>query len=205
VDNWIDQDAPAELERVRSDIRGGAFPHPPVLPVVAVVALLFGLSLGAEFSPKPGPTVPTTAGTVAPPSATISRWPGLIANPTAPATIAPATDAPTAEASAATPPAEGTTVAVAVTAAEKTFGIKPQDVLSVRLANGTSYLPAIDGWVWEILVRGRGSVECGHVWVVRTPIASHSAQPIFCDESADVVIVDYASGTAVIMASATYP
>jgi hypothetical protein len=195
VDRWVEQDAPAELERVRSDIRGGAFPHPPVLPVVAVVAVLFGISVGFGLAPRT-------------PAATPRPTADLIAVPTGPATAVPtgpATAVPTDGSPSYTPPGEGTTLAVAVTAAEKTFGIKAQDVISARLANGTAYLPAIDGWVWEILVRGPGEIVCGRTWIVPAPQPSYSAEPIYCDEAADVVIVDYASGDAVIMASARYP
>jgi hypothetical protein len=151
------------------------------------------------FVPKPaGPTAPpATAEPTAFSVATASAPPSLVveasASPTgrhAPSLVAFATS---------TPPTVGTTTAQAVAAAEKTFGIKGKDVLSIRLVDGTSYSPAVVGWVWEIVVRGPGPVQCGTRFIYPKPRPSYSPEPIFCDDDAEIVIVDFKSGEAVLM------
>jgi len=200
MDERVSRDEEPRLERLETRVDGGAFRRPPVLPIVAVVALLFGLSLGVGLVPKPVEPTPAPSASVASavPAPTVSAAPLLVDVTASPADL----HSPSLAAIVtSTPPKQGTTTAQAVAAAEKTFGIKAADVVSIRLVDGTTYPPAVVGWVWEIVVRGPGQVECGHVFVYPKPLPSYSPEPIYCEENADIVIVDFKSGEAMLMGS----
>ncbi len=200
MDERVQLDDGPELERLKTRVDGGAFRRPPVLPIVAVIALFAGLALGVGFVPKPvEPTpAPSAAASTAPAAtpARASEAPAIVE-----ATAAPSIrHVPSLVAVAtSTPPKGGTTTTQAVASAARTFGIKSQDVLSIRLVNGTSYSPAVIGWVWEIIVRGPGLVQCGTRFTYPKPAPSYSPEPIFCPDDAEIVIVDFASGEAVLM------
>lgn len=221
MDERLDPRTPPELEHVRSKVEGGAFPHPPILPVVAVLALLLGLSLGFGLAPKqaavssesPSPT-PPLEWTTNPPTFPVD-------NPTAPdyfcwgappcasiPIVIYVTPEPTVPPSA---PTGGVTMAQAVAAAKKAFKVADKDILAVRLVDGTQYYfgPSTDGWFWEVVVRGPGAIPCGGILPASespsvTPDPQASGE-VYCIDEYDAVIVDYRTGEALGMSSATYP
>jgi hypothetical protein len=137
------------LERVRADVSGGAFPRPPMLPVVATLTLFVGLSLGMALAPR-APT-PTTA--------TATQFGAPFVAPTAPPS--PGTLETTAFATAlavqpASPPPGGIAVSQAIAAAEEAYGISDADIVDVSLVdNSETYSDPSRAhlWSWQIQVR----------------------------------------------------
>jgi hypothetical protein len=199
-----------DLERVSGNFEGGAFPRPPILPVVATLALLVGLSLGLALAPR-APT-PTTA--------TATQFGAASVAPTVPPsphtleTTAFATAPPTA---AASPPLGGIPVSQAIAAAEEAFGIADAAIADVSLVdNGTFYSDPSSGhlWSWQIVVRELPSQFCvpwadgasGYVMIV--PDGSPEPQPSSVTttgpcRATGLIMVDYLTGRAVMMVVAS--
>jgi hypothetical protein len=218
MDDRLDPRNPPGLERLRPKVEGGAFPRPPLLPVVAVMTLLLGLSLGLALAPKQA----TVAGASPSPSASLELTPNPPTFPVdevtaqdyfcfgpGPCASFPGylviTEEPTAP---PTPPAGGVTMAQAVASATKEFGFADKDVVAVRLVDNSQFytVSATDTWSWEIYVRGPGTIPCGG-----GPIAPSSTTPDLsgagsCIDDYDLVVVDYLSGHGVLeVISASYP
>jgi hypothetical protein len=210
VDDRYDPGVPAELERIKPSLGGGAFPHPPVLPVVAVLTLFVGLSIGfglaardgaAPTQPAIAPTLPVTQPSTAAPTAPevfatdIICWGDggacggfIVVTPPPVVTV--------------TAPPGGVTVTEAIAAAEKTYGISDSDIVDVRLVDNSDYYndpSRADLWVWEIVVRGPGEVACAGSSRIVLPDGSGSYVTY------DEVVVDYLTGSVRVMSTAVYP
>jgi hypothetical protein len=226
VDDRYDPGAPADLERVRPSLGGGAFPHPPVLPVVAVLTLFIGLSIGFGLAPRAGDGSAQSSGptTSLPPL----RSPGLT-EPAPSDTSYPiicwgdggacgpfilVTPPPVVTTTA---PPNGVTVMQAIAAAEDTYGIPESDIVDVRLVDNSDYYTdplRSDLWVWEIVVRGPGEVPCAdssdyftytHEEPGATAFISRMVIADPCHDDMDVVVVDYLTGQVLVKSTAVYP
>lgn len=211
-DRYDDPRMPADLERIRSSVGGGAFPHPPVLPIVAVLTLLLGLSIGFSLAPKEG------AGST--PSSTLASETPHVATaaPTATATspkwgVPPIVYITPAPVVTTTPPPGGVTVTDALITAEDVYGFDESEVLDVRLVDNSQYYndPArADLWVWEIVVKGPGPVACESTRLhglepsaVPTVLTFQTSR--LCQDDTDVVVVDYLTGKVLALTATTYP
>ena len=185
--------APDERERLKPRMQSHSLPVPPLIPIVAVVALILGIGLGYGMAPKAGPTV--SAAPLDP-----------AATPTATAPIAlyvPATvpadwlviPLPTLQ--LATPdalPSGGLTLAQAISAAKAGWTFSDSDVISARIVQRTDVVTEASSpgqWVWEVVIRGPGPMVC------TGPLqASDSPEPLTsCALPTSVSIdVDYVTG-----------
>jgi hypothetical protein len=225
VDDQYDPGVPADLERVRPNLGGGAFPHPPVLPVVAVLTLFIGLSIGFGLAPRAGDGSAESSGPTA--SLPPLRSPGPTAVPTegshpiicwgdggACGPFILVTPRPVVTTTA---PPNGVTVTEAIAAAENTYGISESDIVDVRLVdNGDYYTDPLrsDLWVWEIVVRGPGDVPCADnpdsfTYTYEEPGAtafiSQVVIPDPCHDDMDVIVVDYLTGQVLVKSTLVYP
>lgn len=212
-------EVPADVERVRPSLEGGAFPHPPILPVVAILTLLLGLGIGFGLAPRERPTPPSTQPTVEKPKlppthAPAALWPGAICFDVSRDGSGVATPTP-----AVSPPPGGVSPTIAIAAAMGAYGISEADIRAVRLVPvrielnlhycddpGRPYT-----WVWEIEVGG-DSVPCpepdpistGNLIESPVPETSSYGLPRTCSGDA-VIFVDYLNGLALEMGSMNNP
>lgn len=215
-----DAETPAELERLRGRLDGGAFPHPPVLPVVAAVCLLFGLSFGLALAPKdpasfepatPAPTIPMSPATTEPVCML-----GEVCSTPWPAVTIPVVPVGTA-------PSGGVSLAAAIESARRVYSFDDQDILSVTLtADGRTYWadsefyvgPQGPGqWVWQIVLRGRSRWTCTREMLSPQPLESPATTAYtFCQmgispllEMREIIIVDYLTGQPLVTIVTPYP
>lgn len=207
MDDRTDPRTPPQLERVSARFDGGAFRRPPVLPIVAVLALLLGLSLGYGLAPRETTASATTMATPSSPAVTVPpsseiavatfyvAWPCL--DPTcvdtpAPIVVVPATPAPA--------PSGGLSLSEAVKAASQAwrpFG--DSDVVSAELITMSVVSPAMepsDRWVWALTVRG-SDVPCSGG--VRQAGASPRVAPLTCQADSWFITIDYFSGELIMV------
>lgn len=157
MDDQYDEDQYEELElptpsALKPVQLGRALPVPPVVPLIALFAILFGLALGYGLSSKPSPVPsqsPVSASLIALPLPFISADPSLLPliEPTASAT------------SGDRAPSDGLTLGQALDALQKSgMGVSPSAILSARVARdrevSSSYANPTDQWVWAVVVQG---------------------------------------------------
>jgi hypothetical protein len=185
---------PPETVRVRPRMKGGGLPVPPVLPLVAGLALLLGLSIGFGLAPR-SPMADATLSRAGSSSPSSSVW------PTGTPTTVPypwATDwsitfiysSPTF--TPAPLPSGGLTMAQAVASAEKVWPFTDADIVSVRLLPGDQFggdPSETSGWVWAVEIRGGGSTFCEG-----DPTATAPAATPTCLEAFTTILVDYRTG-----------
>ncbi len=229
-----DAETPAELERLRGRLDGGAIPHPPVLPVVAVVCLLFGLSFGLALAPKDGAGGPNGPSTAAASSVPTTSGPPSSA-PTVPPSVASEEAACLLELGChvvslhgATiqvtepAPAGGVTLAAAIESARRANSFDDKDILSVTLmvdigfgwAAGESASPGGSArWVWQIVLRNPTSWTCTGELSSPQPLESPPTTSYsFCQigdspllEMREIIIVDYLTGQPLVTIVSPYP
>jgi hypothetical protein len=183
------QATPPQVERLRSRMKGGGLPVPPVLPIVAAVALLLGLTLGYRLAPT---STPSSSGTPAPSRSTdptqvslplASERPNAVVYPLPPVTPAAL-------------PTGGVTQGQAVAAARDAWPFADADVISVQLVPAASFggalEPASPTWVWRVEVRGSDSLTC------QAPAPETQPAPIqqTCSHEFVTIVVDYKAGDA---------
>jgi hypothetical protein len=152
--------------------RGRGLPVPPVIPLVAILSILVGLSVGYGFAPKSD-----LAKSPNPPSPS----PRLVAFESAKASAGPALVSSEPSGNAEIPPPGGLNLAQALEALGVSFG-PPAYVISAR----AGHYPAVSqGWVW-IMVVPYSTVDC----------RARADPPMACRwiSTTELIILDYETG-----------
>ena len=138
---------------LKPDAKGRGLPVPPLIPLVAVISLLVGLSIGSQISVDRRPTATS-------PVANDTPSPHVIEDPAwvAPASFEVAVTVPPID-EAATPPADGLPLEKALVAL-MTSGFRGSSSVVIsatvtQLGNmGGGGAGAADEWVWVFVVSG---------------------------------------------------
>jgi hypothetical protein len=183
------QEPPPQVERLRARMKGGGLPVPPVLPVVAALALLVGLTLGYRLAPA---STPSSSSTPAP-SASPDPTPG----PSPPASTPPsAVVLPLPPETPGALPTGGVTQAQAVAAAREAWPFADADVISVQLVPAATFggalEPASPAWVWRVEVRASDSLTCQAPAPETRPALIEQG----CSHAFVTIVVDYKAGDA---------
>jgi hypothetical protein len=181
---------PDERERLKPRMKSRSLPVPPLIPTIAAVALIVGISLGYGLALKVGPGFTATAS--ASPSASPDATPVSIPSPQssdwAVYIIGPA---PTSTFEQL--PVGGLTLAQAIAAARAGWPFADSDLISASIVQPQDVVVASqpNRWVWEVVIRGSGPMVCAD------PLQpSDSPQPVAsCSLPSSVAIyVDYVTG-----------
>ena len=170
-DPFDDLDLPPTMPLTPGSRRRG-LRVPPVIPLVAVVSILVGLSVGYGFAPKSGPS-----GSPSPPSPSPRFVAFPSTNPSSAPVLVPTVPPGTAE----IPPPGGLNLDQALEALRVEFG-PPAFVISARVG----HYPAVSaGWVWMMVVPYT-TVACG----------ARADPPMACRwiSTTELVILDYETG-----------
>ncbi len=187
--DWMVQPA----TRVRPKSIGRGLPVPPVIPLVAILSVLFGLTMGYRLAPgaAPSPTprhtppVITPAPTTAPLASGDANWSFL-------SIIGPI--------EILDPPEGGMKLDQLLTQlAGPGLRIPASSVLSARVARYnqvSSINTTSDQWVWVLVISGTSEAT---VPVIDCGVGSVSAQPssvqaCFVGHTTEILILDYMDG-----------
>jgi hypothetical protein len=159
---------------------------PPILPLVAVVSILLGLSLGYRISPGPAPT-----STATPSAARMATAPATAPEPTLVAVVAPT--------SQPNPPTGGLTLEqLLAVLAGPGMGIAAPDVIAARVDRFdlvTSTATRTRQWVWVVTMRDDVMSETnGHeCFTIAAPVATLQPGCVVVETTA-TLILDYQTG-----------
>ncbi len=186
-DQSLDRE-PLEISRLKPRSVSRGLPVPPVIPLVAILCIVFGLSVGYGLprpTPMPSITPPETP-VAATPSLTSAVTPALAAVPSEVAI------GPEASGAAELPPSGGYTLAQALQALKATTDF-PTDVISARVGR---FPPVSTGWVWLIVVP-YSVVECGGTLLLGpSPAPTPEPTPAACRsiDTTEMIVMDYRTG-----------
>jgi hypothetical protein len=196
-----------ERERLKPRMQSHSLPVPPLIPIVAAVALILGISLGYGIAPRPGPLAsaasadPTAAPTATGPDrlyVTATVPPDWLVIPIPTMQLSPTDE----------PPSGGITLDQALAAAKKGWPFLDTDVLSVTTVRRDAVLPGAlpDQWLWAIGLRGNGGQFCsGPIPLDDSSFVPASGSSVSCGTFNLVIYVDYLTGEWVeANSSATY-
>jgi hypothetical protein len=165
---------------------GRGLPVPPILPLVAVVSILMGLSLGYRISPGPVPG-PTATQTVH----VISTAPATSPEPTLVAVVEPT--------GLLDPPTGGLTLEqLLAVLAGPGMGIAASDVIAARVDRYdlvTATATRTQQWVWVVTMRDDVMSETnGHeCFTIAAPVATLQPGCVVV-ETTETLILDYHTG-----------
>ena len=166
-----------ETTRLRPASLGRGLPVPPVIPMVAVLGLVFGLALGVGLARQPEPS-PAPLPSLA---AVADSTPSPSAMPSTAATngVGRAVDAP---------PGAGYSLAKVLRDLQRP-GAADLEIISARVG----HYPAVSTeWVWLVVVPF--SVDaCGNHWVYG-PFPGPSLTPCDVRTTTEMFIIDYSTG-----------
>jgi hypothetical protein len=184
MDDQENPRSPADLEPVTGRLAGGSFQRLPVLPIVGLVAFLFGFSAGFALAPKtiqiqPEPTV-EPSDTPTPPASAMNAFPAESWPPGVGDTPVPI----------ATPATGGLTLPRVIALITNKRAIDESRIVSVTLidGNGAYHDRSTQRWEWEIVLRG-GQAPCKADDLIAFPVASDT-----CYFNRSIVLVDYFTG-----------
>jgi len=194
MDERDERARPADLEPLHPNVDGGAFRRPPILPIVGVLALVFGIAIGFGLAPKPGAA--STAASTTPAAITLPEPASAGASGLGDAgfTIVWGGDGNqiTYHWATSTQSPVGVSLGQAITAARKAWGIDETLIQSARVTGGDGSYTYADGsprWVWEIVV-GNGSDQRCASGALSSP---GDARAAVC-QAFTVVTIDYLTG-----------
>jgi hypothetical protein len=181
-----------ETVRLKPRPGGRGLPVPPILPLVAVVSILLGLSLGYRISPGPAPTSFATP--------TFREIATAAATATAPAiATAPALVAVAEPTGKLNPPTGGLTLQQLLQIlAGPSMGIAAADVIAARVDRYdlvTATATRTQQWVWVVTMRDDVMSETnGHeCFTIVGPVATLQPGCVVV-ETTETLILDYRTG-----------
>ena len=209
VGNVNDRPADWELPQrtaLEPQAAGRGLPLPPLLPLVAVAGILFGLALGYGSAQKPGPSAAYS------PALASSRLTSSPPPIEPDASSFPTLTSPTAS-PAEVPPAGGLSLAQALVALQNSgMTVSPSAIISARvtrLGQVEAYASVPVEWVWEFVVQGYfPSLGDGIRFCDASPIPRYvpAVSPELCPPSdvtvpaatTETIVLDYFTGAFVV-------